>query len=509
MANRNRILAEARALLASGREAEADRLLVPLLEADPGDAEAMGLLAEARMALTPENPMAHILMATAEQRAGRPRRAIAHVRTALRLDPDNAAALTLLGFCQRDSGAPEKAIEPLERAAALLPGSADAQLALANVLRDAGRPEDAIAAYRAGIALDAESVAIHSNLAVTLQQLGELASAREHFEAAIAKAPEQAAIHYNLAILDLLCGRFADGFARYDWRWRKKGEQNRARPFPQPQWDGAALADKTILVWSEQGVGDEIMFASLFTDVIAAAKSVIIECEARLQPLFARSFPAAEVIARSDPPDARLSAGHIDVQSSAGGLCKWLRRKAGDFNEPRAYLRADAGATEAVRLRYGASTVGIAWHSKTPFWGDIKTAPLARWRPILATPDMTWVNLQYGDCAAELAALPVAVLQDAEIDQMADLDAFAAQVAAMDQVITTSNTTAHMAGALGVPCRLLLPLVPDWRWQLAGESALWYPNTRIYRQSRRGDWDTPIEAVAVDLNQGGDAAEQG
>ena len=79
----------------------------------------------------------------------------------------------------------------------------------------------------------------------------------------------------------------------------------------------------------------------------------------------------------------------------------------------------------------------------------------------------------------------------------------------MEQVITTSNTTAHMAGALGVPCRLLLPMVPDWRWQLAGEGALWYPNTRIFRQSRRGDWDTPIKAVAVDLNQGGDATEQG
>ncbi len=509
MADRNSILAEARALLASGQEAAADGLLVPLLQADPGDAEAMGLLAEARMALTPENPMAHILMATAEHRAGRPRRAIAHVHSALRLEPANAAALTLLGLCQRDIGALDEAIAAFEAAAAQLPGSADAQLALANALRNGGRTEDAVAAYRAGLACDSRSVPLHSNLAVTLQQLSEFDDARGHFEAALALAPEQAGIQHNLAVLDLLCGNFAAGFECYAWRWRKDGDVNRARPFPQCQWDGTPLGDKTILVWCEQGVGDEIMFASLFNEVIAAAKRVIIECEARLQPLFARSFPQAQVIARRDPPDDRLLAEDIDVQSSAGDLCRWLRRDAADFAEPRAFLRADSDATKAARQRYGTSPTGIAWHSKTPFWGDIKTAPLARWQPILATPDVTWVNLQYGDCAAELAALPVEVHQDAEIDQMVDLDAFAAQVAAMDQVITTSNTTAHMAGAWGVPCRLLLPHVPDWRWQLAGARALWYPNMQIYRQSRRGDWDTPIAEVAVDLNQGGDVRENG
>jgi ADP-heptose:LPS heptosyltransferase len=114
-----------------------------------------------------------------------------------------------------------------------------------------------------------------------------------------------------------------------------------------------------------------------------------------------------------------------------------------------------------------------------------------------------WFNLQYGDCADELAQvrerLGVTVHHDPEVDQMADLDSFAAQVAALDLVVTTSNTTAHMAGALGVPCWVMLAHVPDWRWQVAGERPLWYARMRLYRQAARGDWAGTIGEVAAAL----------
>ena len=262
-----------------------------------------------------------------------------------------------------------------------------------------------------------------------------------------------------------------------------------------------------MLVWCEQGIGDEIMFASLFAELIAEGR-LLIECAPRLAPLFARSFPEAEVFARREPPDPALLADNIDAQCAAGSLCRWRRRDAAAFPAPAAFLRAGGHATGAA----DGPTVGIAWRSKTPFWGDIKSAPLAHWRPILATPGLRWVNLQYGDCDAELAAVKretgVTVHVDPDVDQMADLDAFAAQVAALDLVITTSNTTAHMAGALGVPCRVMLPMVPDWRWQLTAERALWYPRMCLHRQARRGDWRRPIAEIALALHQGAALSDQ-
>jgi tetratricopeptide (TPR) repeat protein len=534
-------VAKARALLAAGRLAEADRLLRPLAAAEPDNGAVLAVLAEVRLAEAPGEPLAHVLMAHAERLLGRPRRAAEAARRALERDPANAAALNLLGLCLRDlgdldaavetfrraadaePGTPdlwhnlakalteserhEEAVHALEKALALRPGNAKALLSLGNALRALGRLDQAIAAYRRGLATDSVSASLHSNLAVTLQQCADFDAARAHFEAAIEAEPALVTAHHNLAILDLLCGRFAAGFDRFEWRWRKAGEVNRRRPFPQPEWDGAPLAGRTVLVWSEQGVGDEIMFASLLPEVIAIVRRCLIECEPRLVPLFARSFPEAEVFARLAPPDARLLDRQIEVQASAGGLCRWRRRSRDDFPPPAPFLRAEPRALAEIRERYAAlgpgPKVGLAWRSKTPLWGAIKSAPLALWEPILSIPGVQWINLQYGDCAGDLAQvrarLGVTVHHDPEVDQMADLDAFAAQVAALDLVVTTSNTTAHMAGALAVPCWVMLAHVPDWRWQVAGERPLWYARMRLYRQPVRGDWAGPIAEVAEAL----------
>ena len=282
---------------------------------------------------------------------------------------------------------------------------------------------------------------------------------------------------------------------------------NRPRPFEQPAWDGGPLDGKTLLVWSEQGVGDEIMFASLLPEIIAQAGQVLIECESRLVPLFARSFPTADVFARTDPPHRRLRDKTIDVQCAAGDACRWLRRDRDAFENPRAFLRAETALVRERRAAYqahgGGAKIGIAWRSRTPLWGTIKSAPLECWAPILRTPGATWINLQYGDCEQEFAKidkqLGVKIHQDSEVDQFADLDRFAAQVAALDLVVSTSNTAAHMAGALGVPTLLLLPSVPDWRWQVEGDAALWYPDMKIFRQKTRGDWSAPIAAAAAEI----------
>ncbi len=512
-----------------------------ILSSDPNNGAALLLLAEVRLASEPGSSLAHLLMAHALRRSNRASEAIPHAEAAVSAAPNNTEARMTLAMALRDSGAIERAIQALQdiveldgalvvarlnlgialteagrvqEAIAILqnlvvehPHLGDAWLQLGNAHREMGDATSAVGSYRAAVATEPQKARGHSNLGVALQQCGELDAAAASFLTAITIDPQLAEAHKNLAMLQLLRGDFSQGFEGFAWRWQQDGPVNRPRPFRQLAWDGASLAGKTVLIWGEQGIGDEIMFASLFPEVIAQADRTLIECESRLTPLFRRSFPDAEVFSRTDAAHERLVRDDIDLQSASGDLCRWLRRRHADFGTPKAFLKSDPTMRQARRQAYDSfgpgSKIGIAWRSRTPLWGAIKSAPLSKWAPILKTPNAVWLNLQYGDCDDELSLidrqLGIEIHQDPSVNQFANLDNFAAQIAALDMVVTTSNTTAHMAGALGVPTLLLLPAIPDWRWQIAGDQVLWYPNMTIFRQASRGDWSDPIEAAAAHL----------
>ena len=165
---------------------------------------------------------------------------------------------------------------------------------------------------------------------------------------------------------------------------------------------------------------------------------------------------------------------------------------------------------EAIRERYGANArtplVGISWMTTKSFkYADSKSIPLHLWRGILSTPQAKFVSLQYGDAAEEIAnmneMLDDKLIRDTDIDPNSDLDDFAAQVAAMDLVITTSNTTAHIAGALNIPALVLTPLGFGgfWHWFLDRDDSPWYPSVRLLRQAKRGEWGEVLERAAAAL----------
>jgi hypothetical protein len=274
------------------------------------------------------------------------------------------------------------------------------------------------------------------------------------------------------------------------------------RPYLQPAWKGGPL-DGSLLLWPEQGIGDEIMFSSAVPDVVRSGTRVILECDARLQPLFARSFPEVEVI--SDPEAGFDPARRIAAQLPIGSLPGLYRREWNEFGSSSSpYLRADSTQREHYRGRYanGEKTVGLAWFSNNVKTGKGRSIDLEQLKPLFGVPGTRWVSLQYGDATtleAEVAAAGLSLLVDPEVDQLRDLDEFAAQVAAMDLVITIDNTTAHLAGALGVPVWLLLPYAPDWRWPEFGGGSPWYPSMRIFQQPQPGDWASVIAKVDDEL----------
>tara|TARA_B100001079_G_C16324977_1_gene476375 strand:- start:194 stop:1135 length:942 start_codon:yes stop_codon:yes gene_type:complete len=308
---------------------------------------------------------------------------------------------------------------------------------------------------------------------------------------------------------------FKNGWQQYQWRWKCDDFPSENRPFHQPLWNGSNLSGKTILIWAEQGIGDEIMFASMLNDLRQSNANIMVECEQRLISLFQRSFPDIQFFCRTNPPDQQLLNPNIDYQISMGSLGQWLRTDLDSFKPGQSYyLTACPDKTAELRNKYqqlanGRKLVGISWKSTdiSQRRAKSKSTSLESWAPVLSQPNCYFINLQYGDVETEVVKLEsntnLKVYQDQEIDPLVNLDGFAAQISALDLVISTSNTTVHMAGALGKRVWTLLPHIPDWRWTLDREEALWYPVMRLFRQSSIGDWQEVFKRVSHALSQSG------
>ncbi|HIN20755.1 MAG TPA: tetratricopeptide repeat protein, partial [Rhodospirillales bacterium] len=383
------------------------------------------------------------------------------------------------------------------------PDYAEAHTSLGTVLKAMGRLEDAAASHEKAIRLKPDLAEAHSNLGSVRQEQGRLGEAAASYRKALTIKPDYPELHFDLGIVHLLMGDFDNGWREYNWRWRMQDFSSRRAEYDKPLWDGGDLGGKRLLVWSEQGIGDEIMFAGLIPDLIERGIDVILESEPRLVPLFARSFPPVTCIAKGGANQP------FDFHIPTGGLGQVLRPSLGSFPDPAPYLVADPELRTTLRDRYhnqgAGALVGLAWHSASPYAGRESSLTLPELHPLLETPEVTFVNLQYGDTADQRSAFAretgIDIVHDDQVDQMADMDAFASQVAAMDLVVSIDNSAAQLAGALGVPTWGLLRAVPFWLWGMNGDDSIWYPSMRLFRQSRPGDWNGVIKRVCRALGE--------
>jgi ADP-heptose:LPS heptosyltransferase len=233
----------------------------------------------------------------------------------------------------------------------------------------------------------------------------------------------------------------------------------------------------------------------------------MLDSDPRLQPLFARSFPGVDVVAGHASGNA---AGNnlglnpeLDVAAHlpSGSLPNLFRPTTASFAATTSpYLVADPMERRRLRARYadGRRLIGLAWHTTSRKTGRERSIDLSLLAPLFAALDIRWISLQYGDPDAlenQVVAANAPILIDRSVDQLSNIDLFAAQIAAMDMVITIDNSTAHLAGALGVPVWVLLPFARDWRWLRARDDSPWYPTMRLFRQSQRGDWQSVVQRV--------------
>ena len=432
----------------------------------------------------------------------------------LTLNPNDVPSRMSLGSTYSKMGAPEDALEIFDTALKLEPNNAEALNNRGVTLRTMNRTDDAETAFRRALNLDPSMTPARSNLAHMVHETKGLEEALELLDQGIAMAPDDAKAHIARSHPLLIDGKLAEGWADQKWRFEIPPEFAGRRNHPYPAWTGTHLADKTILVWGEQGVGDEIMYASMLPDLLSLAKHVVLECEARLVPLFERSFPQATVVARAHPASPILDEVKIDVQTAIGDLVSHFRPDFESFPGGSAYLKNDVNQQADLVERYNSMNpntthIGVAWFSGRARDGWQKTIPLDAWGPILTQPDTTFVSLQYGDHRQEItdasAALGCDIVVDPNIDALKNMDAFAAQIAAMDLVITNSNTAAHVAGAVGVPTWTMVPRVGSggalWYWFKEGGRSPWYKSIKLYRQKDWQDWTDVIDHVAKDLTE--------
>jgi Tfp pilus assembly protein PilF len=417
----------------------------------------------------------------------------------LAIDARQADCLHLLGMIAYQAGRHEAAVEMIRKAIAINQNGAAYHSNLGTVLQAQGRLNEAAASYQRALALQPHLAEVHTNLGNIFHAQARLEEAVACHQRALTLRPDLSEARYNLGLAQLQQGGFASGWHNFESRWQSRDFLTPMRAYPQPRWTGECLGSKRLLIWGEQGVGDEIMFAGLIPDVIRTGCRCVLDCDARLKPLFTRSFPGVDVISGHNPE--LEFAAHLP----SGSLPGLFRENQATFAATTSpYLLADPVERQQFRARYhdGRKLVGLAWHTKNRSTGRYRSIDLSSFAPLFARPDIRWICLQYGehdDLQSQAAAANAPILIDRSVDQFANIDRFAAQVAAMDVVVTIDNSTAHLAGALGVPALLLLPFLSDWRWLQAREDSPWYPTLRLFRQPKRGDWQSVMQKVQSSL----------
>jgi len=505
-------LTEAIRLHRAGDLSAAAEIYQRVLDADPNDPDALHLLGtlyhqrgdhqaaiehiQSSLEKLPR-AVAYYNLANALRDAARCDEAISAYQRAVELDPHLAEAHLNLGALLRETGRLDDGKLSLRRALLARPDMADAhtQIGLIHIAEQA--PVKALKSFERAAELQPHHARAHMHVAGVLRQLGRSSEALERFDRALELDPSDAEVHVQRGMLLLQLGRLEEGWPEWQWRWKSQQSPTH-RTFAQPQWDGSPLVDKRILVHGEQGIGDEIMFASCLPDVVDQAQHCIVECEPRLAGLFRRSFPTATVQPRISWDDVSWvePLKPIDFQIPSGSLPAVLRRSLDDFPQRRSYLLADRDRRLKWRDRLAALPaslkIGISWHARTSSEEPARTAPLANWRPLWQLPQTSFISLQYGDCQAALdeqrqqCQAPIVTWDD--FDPARDFDDLAAVIAELDLVITVGNTTAHLAGALGVEVWTLVSSAPSWRWLVDRQESPWYPSMKVFQQASVHAW---------------------
>lgn len=501
-------------LFREGRLAEARQALHAVLETDPtcGEAfEGLGYIAakehdypqaadllDRAVGFSPRDVSLRGHAAFVNQAAGRSEEALKHLEAAIDLAPGelrfHAQASDLLAALGRF----DEALARIDHALRLAPGAAPLHYNRGKVLGAMGRFDQELQAYQRALTLRPTFIEAHVNAGVALRDLRRFDDALRAFKTALAIDPDHAGARTNRAQTNLLLGRFEHGWRDYEWRWRDGGQRHE---FPGAPWLGEApIAGKTLLVHSEQGLGDTLQFVRYLPALLSLGARVILVTQAPLLTLLQGQSWPIEVIGQGAPLPSYDR--HVPLMSLPLALFK----TAPAIPAPRAYLVApETGKAQWAARLAGAGLddtrlkVGLVWAGSRTHPDDRnRSASLAQWLPLLDA-DCHFISLQKEpgeDDRATLLAHP-GIWPAGE--GLSDFAETAGLIANLDVVICVDTSVAHLSGAMGRPTWLALPYTPDWRWQLDRDDSPWYGSMRLFRQTQRGDWAGMVARIGAAL----------
>lgn len=425
-------------------------------------------------------------------------------------DPNRLEALVQLGNLLRAGGRAKDAIALLKPAIERSPQESDLWLTLGSAVRESGDPAAAEVFYREALRLCPDSVPALGNLADLLADGGHVEDALALYGRALEREPKHAQARLNRAILFFVKGDLANGWRDYEYRLQIKSREI-AADHGLKRWRGALTKGLKLLVTAEQGIGDQIMFASTIPElagkIARAGGRLILEAEPRLAPLFARSFETvavqpSQIQNRGGTIHASypwLRKGEANAAIALGSLPGLLRREHRDFPAPHAYLKPcdkERGRfSDWLRERSPGPAAGICWRSGlSGGLRDAQYAPLGEWAEFVRGLNYTPVCVQYDARPEEIAALKAMSAREIlvpDFDQKQDIDKAAALMASLDLVVSAPTAVAWISAALGTPT---LKIVRDTAWTAFGGSCEPFaPAARIVAPDKPGDWRGCLE----------------
>ncbi|HXS05237.1 MAG TPA: tetratricopeptide repeat protein [Rhizomicrobium sp.] len=436
--------------------------------------------------------------------------------------PNSPLGYNNLGSVLCDLGRPDEGIEILRGAIYRMPGEAILWNSLGTVLAEAGRAAESLVFYNEAIRLQPSFARGYHNLGYAYQHLGELEKALAHYDLALSHVTdpmERMEARHSRSICMIGAGKLEEGFREYEIRNDERFRAYLHHVIKAPRWNGEPALGLKLLLVGEQGLGDEFMFADILPDVIRALGpdgKLQVAVDPRLVPLFQRSFPQAEIGAYEDrtliDKDGNKALRFVPFAEKDGGPDMWAmmgsalafyRKSLVDFPK-KPLLVPDRARVEEFRARLAklpGKKVGVCWRSmmlgakRAKYFSGIEG-----WAPVLKTPGVSFVNLQYGDCSEELARAGehgIVVHQMEGLDLRNDIDGAAALSAALDLVLSAPTAAAATAASVGTDVWFI---TAGRAWpQLGTDEYPWYARTRVLWPEQFGDWASLMPRVAKEL----------
>ncbi|KPK32063.1 MAG: hypothetical protein AMK70_11270 [Nitrospira bacterium SG8_35_1] len=451
----------------------------------------------------PDSAETYFNLGSAFEEAGRLEEAVDHFRKALEINRDFAAAYNDLANVLKKRKQYDESESHYKKAIDLQPDFAKAYANLGDLYREMGRFDDSLEQCRKAIHLQPGPATAYVTLGNTFLDRGDYDEAVEQYQKAIDIDHDLADAHYNKGLVMLMKGQFEKGWKEYEWRFKSR-EISRDIGYRRseiPEWDGSSLDGKSILIVTEQGMGDHIQFLRYIPLVNEKGGRVVFECRKELLRLF-EGYEGIDVLWERSSCDIRDL--NLDVCVHLLSLPRIFGTSMKTISSDVPYLDADPVIINKWKSRFNQDlfNVGLVWSGNPSHRNDHnRSCRLLDFAPLASIPKVAFYSLQKGGIDENGLRPPA----DMSIEDLGkDLDDFydtAAVMENLDLVISVDTAVVHLAGALGRSVWTLLPFVPDWRWMLDRIDTPWYPTMRLFRQPRYKDWKSVMDEVAVELEK--------